>query len=49
MLGHRLAAHLQAIAELAQRLSVLRAQAIEQFAPGGIGKGLEHVVHRRCI
>jgi hypothetical protein len=42
MLADRLPAHVEAAAELAQRLAALRPQAIEQFAPALIGQRLEH-------
>jgi hypothetical protein len=44
MLGHRLTAHVMALAEFRERLAVLPAQPVEQLTPAGIGKGFEHFV-----
>jgi hypothetical protein len=46
MLGGRLARHVQAVAQLAQRLAVVLAQTVEQPPPGGIGQRFEDLVHR---
>src|SRR6185437_15059411 len=45
--GHRLAAHVQSLAELGQGLSVSVMQPVEELAPTGVGQGLEHgvIVH----
>ena len=40
------AGHRQALLERTQRLTVLPEQLVKQAAPGWIGKGLEHRVHR---
>jgi hypothetical protein len=45
MLCHRLPAHVQMFAELAQGLAVVRMQLIEQFPAARIGERLEHFVH----
>jgi hypothetical protein len=46
VLRRRLPSHLEVLAELAQRLTVVLAEAVEQVAPGRIGERLEDVVQR---
>ena len=45
MLGHGLATHVEMLAELAERLPVVRVQLVEQEPSAGVGESLEHLVH----
>src|SRR5439155_17615906 len=45
VLHHPEAGHVDALAQLAQRLPVPPEQPVQQLAPVGVGEGLEHVVH----
>jgi hypothetical protein len=45
VLGDPEARHLEALDERAERLPVALEEGVEQRAPGGIGEGLEDVVH----
>jgi hypothetical protein len=45
VLGDGLARHFESLAQFAERLAVLRPQAIEQLPATGVGEGLEHFVH----
>ncbi len=47
VLRHGLTSHVQVFAELAQRLPVVRLQAIEQLPAARVGERLEHLVHVR--
>ena len=49
VLHHAEPGHVEPRLERAQRLAVLTEQLVEQAPPGGIGEGLEHVVHGRII
>jgi hypothetical protein len=45
VLADGLARHVQAPAEIPQRLSIFSAQAIEQFPSARIGQRPEHLIH----
>src|SRR6185369_4538368 len=44
MLRHALARHVQVVAQLVERAAVVRVQQVQQFAPAGIGEGLEQQI-----
>ena len=48
MLRHRLAGHVDVLAELVERLSVVDVESVEQVSPGRIGERLEHEVDGRA-
>jgi hypothetical protein len=49
VLSRRLARHVDAIAQLSERLPVVLAQRVQEVAPRRIGKGLEHQIHRQPV
>ena len=46
MFAHRLAAHVQMLAKLAQGLAISVVQSVEQGSPASVGQGFENDIHK---